>query len=179
MQWTEEDIENAQQKVEENSSIKIPLHEQSNWCLPVNIPLVIHSKYSSQCHNFHHTGKFDIQACDYWDKFYTMHQDRFFKDRRWLFIEFPELLPSGAEFQATNMRLPSGSSTGTEARQTQRPDNQHKGPTHHQKQTSSDQNSCQEAEDEHNLKTFPGQHASFKILEVFRSFHVYCSFGLI
>ncbi|KAL7419315.1 hypothetical protein Q5752_006153 [Cryptotrichosporon argae] len=28
----------------------------------------------------------------YWNKFYSKHQDQFFKDRRWLAIEFPEMI---------------------------------------------------------------------------------------
>lgn len=139
IQWTEEDIENARQKAEENSSVQIPLHEQR---------------------------KFDFQACEYWDKFYTMHQDKFFKDRKWLLFEFPELLPSGAKSQATNVHLPSGSSTDTETQQ-----HQYNSPAHHQKH-----NSCQgldREEDEDNRRTFPGQHASFRILEVFKSVHVH------
>ncbi|XP_023661782.2 tRNA N(3)-methylcytidine methyltransferase METTL8, mitochondrial [Paramormyrops kingsleyae] len=65
VQWSEQEKEFARQKVTENSREKIPVAEQA---------------------------KFDIDASKYWDGFYEMHQNKFFKDRSWLFHEFPELL---------------------------------------------------------------------------------------
>uniref|UniRef100_A0AAQ4QMD6 tRNA N(3)-cytidine methyltransferase n=1 Tax=Gasterosteus aculeatus aculeatus TaxID=481459 RepID=A0AAQ4QMD6_GASAC len=147
VQWTEEEKENARQKAKENSSTQIPLKEQ---------------------------GTFDTEACQYWDKFYQMHQERFFKDRKWLFLEFPELLPYGAKGQNANGRLgdqqashprPTGSSpTDTETR-LQQPN----GPTHHHRNTTPPDH--QGAAPEKNkapkqTPTFPGQQSSFRILEV-------------
>ncbi|CAG09946.1 unnamed protein product [Tetraodon nigroviridis] len=63
----------------------------------------------------------------------------------------------------------SGASTDTENQQ-----RHHNSPAHHQKQTSGDPSSCQGADaekDEDSRRTFPGQHASFRILEVFQSIH--------
>ncbi|XP_034069245.1 mRNA N(3)-methylcytidine methyltransferase METTL8 [Gymnodraco acuticeps] len=140
VQWTEEDKENARQKAKENSCTQIPLEEQ---------------------------GTFDTEACQYWDKFYTMHQDKFFKDRKWLFSEFPELLPSGDHPELYPQ--PAGASTDTETRH-----RQHNGPKNHDRNTdvpNHQTDSCQEAALEKKTaaiqsNTFPGQHASHRILEV-------------
>lgn len=72
VEWNEEQEQAALAKVRENSDIKFdkPTLE-----------------------------KFEKEADKYWDKFYDIHTNRFFKDRHWLFTEFPELASNNDEKQ--------------------------------------------------------------------------------
>ncbi|XP_024245902.1 tRNA N(3)-methylcytidine methyltransferase METTL2 [Oncorhynchus tshawytscha] len=65
VEWTEEQETAAKKKVQENSQ-PLPQEKQED---------------------------FDCRANEYWNEFYTIHENRFFKDRHWLFTEFPELAP--------------------------------------------------------------------------------------
>ncbi|KJE90994.1 hypothetical protein CAOG_02204 [Capsaspora owczarzaki ATCC 30864] len=38
--------------------------------------------------------RYEAEAGEFWNKFYSQHDTKFFKDRNWLFTEFPELMPS-------------------------------------------------------------------------------------
>lgn len=55
--------------------------------------------------------EFDSRANEYWNDFYTIHENRFFKDRHWLFTEFPELAPQQKVPQDTTAHLLNGEDT--------------------------------------------------------------------
>lgn len=69
VEWDEKQQQQAQRQVEANS--ENPMPEESRQ-------------------------KLEHDANKYWDSFYSNHQNRFFKDRHWLFTEFPELAPQDA-----------------------------------------------------------------------------------
>nr|XP_031844345.1 tRNA N(3)-methylcytidine methyltransferase METTL2 isoform X2 [Nomia melanderi] len=62
--WDKEQENLAQQKINENSVVTLSDEKIS---------------------------EFEQEADKYWDKFYGIHDNKFFKDRHWLFTEFPEL----------------------------------------------------------------------------------------
>lgn len=64
MQWDEEQEKNALERVEQNSTVTMTQEQ---------------------------LDAFEMKADTFWDAFYDIHQNKFFKDRHWLFTEFPEL----------------------------------------------------------------------------------------
>lgn len=66
VEWDAEQQRDAERIVKENSQQKIPPELRKDY---------------------------EDNADHYWNDFYAQHQNRFFKDRHWLFIEFPELAP--------------------------------------------------------------------------------------
>ncbi|XP_042312219.1 mRNA N(3)-methylcytidine methyltransferase METTL8 isoform X1 [Sceloporus undulatus] len=66
MQWSQEEEERAKEKATANSLVRVQSELQD---------------------------KYEREASKYWDQFYKTHKNNFFKDRNWLFLEFPEILP--------------------------------------------------------------------------------------
>ncbi|XP_055351716.1 tRNA N(3)-methylcytidine methyltransferase METTL2-like isoform X2 [Paramacrobiotus metropolitanus] len=71
--WDEEQLKNAEVRVLANSAEPLPESESS---------------------------KFLLNADQYWDKFYQKHCDQFFKDRKWLESEFPEVCEADERISA-------------------------------------------------------------------------------
>ncbi|XP_053309375.1 tRNA N(3)-methylcytidine methyltransferase METTL2A [Spea bombifrons] len=119
VQWSEEQEWTARTRVQENSSQLVPPEKQEEY---------------------------ENQASSFWDGFYTVHENKFFKDRHWLFTEFPELSSRRGIHNGAAVEEGSGADTSRGA-----PD----------RESFSGGNVKGGAED-----GFPGASATYRILEV-------------
>ncbi|XP_038610197.1 tRNA N(3)-methylcytidine methyltransferase METTL2A [Tachyglossus aculeatus] len=142
VEWSREQEAAAQKKVQENSATLVPAEKKVEY---------------------------EVNAHEYWNGFYKIHENRFFKDRHWLFTEFPELAPRPTaktpgslvpEASGSEMLRASGSCG--DALGFPVPDSQEQG-----------QMSCADAEIAEKLShlkmsidDFPGSSATYRILEV-------------
>ncbi|XP_006866755.1 PREDICTED: methyltransferase-like protein 8-like [Chrysochloris asiatica] len=148
MQWSEEEEAAARKKVEENSSVRVLLEEQD---------------------------KYESEASKYWDMFYKIHKNKFFKDRNWLFREFPEILPvdqrateKAKELSSNHVKTSVANcfSTMPEVK------NHYKktfGSSDGQSRAGNDcsnQDSEEHRKEPLKMELFPGSNATFRILEV-------------
>ncbi|KAK9396844.1 serine/threonine-protein kinase tousled-like 2 [Crotalus adamanteus] len=126
VEWSEEQEAAAQSKVQEQSMQLVPQDQQDAY---------------------------EISANMYWDDFYKTHENGFFKDRHWLFTEFPELAPNHHQ----------GDNKGLEHLDTERKDN-----SNITYQLQSEDKMASQLQEEKVIKNsdFPGSSATYRILEV-------------
>ncbi|XP_060033705.1 tRNA N(3)-methylcytidine methyltransferase METTL8, mitochondrial isoform X2 [Erinaceus europaeus] len=152
MQWSKEEEEEARKNVMENSAVQVTLEEQV---------------------------KYESEANRYWDMFYKIHKNKFFKDRNWLLREFPEILPSDQKTEEKTKEL-SWSRPKTSVADHFSRTYCHTMPEEksHEKSAESSGDPTQARSDFPNLDSkehrqgslkmdlFPGSQATFRILEV-------------
>ncbi|XP_069883804.1 tRNA N(3)-methylcytidine methyltransferase METTL2A isoform X1 [Dipodomys merriami] len=78
VEWSEEQAAAAAKKVQENSAQRVCPERQVDY---------------------------EVNAHKYWNDFYKIHENGFFKDRHWLFTEFPELAPTQNENYLKDLHL--------------------------------------------------------------------------
>ncbi|XP_011803298.1 PREDICTED: methyltransferase-like protein 2A isoform X1 [Colobus angolensis palliatus] len=149
VEWSEEQAAAAERKVQENSTQRVCQEKQVDY---------------------------EVNAHKYWNNFYKIHENGFFKDRHWLFTEFPELAPSRNQNHLKDWFLENKRSEVPQCR------NNEDGPS----LIMEEQHKCSSKSLEHKTETppveenvtqkisdleicadeFPGSSATYRILEV-------------
>nr|XP_008010396.2 tRNA N(3)-methylcytidine methyltransferase METTL2A [Chlorocebus sabaeus] len=149
VEWSEEQAAAAERRVQENSTQRVCQEKQVDY---------------------------EINAHKYWNNFYKIHENGFFKDRHWLFTEFPELAPSQNQNHLKDWFLENKRNEVPECR------NNEDGPS----LIMEEQHKCSSKSLEHKTETppveenvtqkisdleicadeFPGSSATYRILEV-------------
>ncbi|KFO27688.1 Methyltransferase-like protein 2B [Fukomys damarensis] len=90
VEWSEEQAAAAERKVQENSAQRVCQEKQESRELQ---PKILCCWLDAERER-RETIDYEVNAHKYWNDFYRIHENGFFKDRHWLFTEFPELAPS-------------------------------------------------------------------------------------
>lgn len=154
MQWSQEEEERAFEKALKNSLVRVPPELQE---------------------------KYEREANKYWNEFYKTHKNNFFKDRNWLLLEFPELLPEGICDKVDNIKTNTTKDSshlrfsGISEGRNHCADNslvnisllqENDFSMCHPFSVVNDQSDMCSGETQVNLESFPGCKAAFRILEV-------------
>ncbi|PNI11471.1 METTL2A isoform 2 [Pan troglodytes] len=147
VEWSEEQAAAAERKVQENSIQRVCQEKQVDY---------------------------EINAHKYWNDFYKIHENGFFKDRHWLFTEFPELAPSQNQNHLKDSFLENKSEVSECRNNEDGPglimEEQHKCSSkslEYKTQTPMEENVTQKISDlEICADEFPGSSATYRILEV-------------
>lgn len=93
VEWNDEQLEEAKRKVQVQAESQLPesirgIQHHRKKCAPCDPVLMKHTFCAEEL---------EANAGHNWTKFYSVHENKFFKNRNWLFTDFPELSGSTGE----------------------------------------------------------------------------------